>query len=825
MKYYSHCKENSDKTRYGSKDLIVHIEGVTQNALSAFYSHIELGENEAKIRQILKEICLYHDLGKYTPHFQHYLLGHEGQYIPELKQHAKFGGFCLYQKYLTEKSSAWAILAAYIIIHHHKSLTDFEEIMQYVNILTSCKGRESKKVFEGQLLSLQKQGDIEQIIHETQAKEGNKYWTFPEEKPFRKATQALIKQVSPRNYFTINYLFSLLIEGDKLDASDTKQHIKNAINPFLVEKMFGKPSKPTFEGALSAQHQKTLRDYVRACVMQQLEREDILTQKIFTLTAPTGIGKTLTALDFALRLKAMIKEKEGHEAQIIYALPFINIIEQAIKVYKEIIPETEGKTLAHYQFADVFGEVDKKEYSDDETEAEWNQRAMQLDTWQSDIVITTFVQFFQTLIGNRNKILKKFNHLAGAIVILDEVQTLRLEQIPLIGAMLFFLSKYLNTRILLMTATKPRIFELCNEILLKNSPEKAEALELLSDFEQVFAAFHRTQICPLIDRKIESNEDFLNHYFLAKWHISKSCLIVCNLVKRSLDVFETIKAYFEDNNIENPLFYLSTNIIPADRMKVIDDVKAALRAGLSPILVSTQSVEAGVDLDFDMGFRDLAPIDSMIQVAGRINRENTPERANAPLYIVDFDECGKIYDALTAQQAKNALLSLNKKEIPEEDYLQLIGGYFDNISNNSSFDYARKHFEGILKLVYHKEEVKKEDELYPVSKFQIIEYQNYGMSIFIEKNEKAKEAKEMFLKMIHKKFEKHEFEKYKLTFHQHIITVPKYLVKAKELIALDRSAKLCEGIYIVKEAELTGFYDEITGFNRTQDTEFKTLSF
>lgn len=832
MKYYSHCKENPDKTRYGSKELTVHIQGVMEKAQQAFHSLIQLSEKHVEIHQILTEICLYHDLGKYTPHFQHYLL-QNGEYDADVKQHAKFGAFCLFQKYLAEKSNIWAILAAYIIIHHHKSLTDFESIINYSDTETSEKGIKSLWVFNQQLSSIVNVGNIEQITNEIRATEGSKYWKYPEEKPFRTAVKSLLKQATPQNYFLINYLFSLLIEADKLDASDTEQYSRNAISPLLVEKRFGQPTFPIMQGVLSNQNQKILRDYVRASVMKQLEREDVLTQKIFTLTAPTGIGKTMTALDFALRLKALIREKEGYEAQIIYALPFINIIEQAIKEYAKVIPQTEAKTLAHYQFADVFGEIDKGEYNDEEenNEEEWNRRAMQLDTWQSDIVITTFVQFFQTLIGNRNKILKKFHHLAGAIVILDEVQTLRLQQLPLIGAMLYYLSKYLNTRILLMTATKPRILELCNKVLLAKRNEKAEALELLSDYEQVFGAFQRTTIFPLIENKIADNGEFLNEYFLAKWKENKSCLIVCNLVKRSLDVFETIKAHFKDKKMDNPVFYLSTNIIPADRMKVIKEVKDALNDGLCPILVSTQSIEAGVDLDFDMGFRDLAPIDSMIQVAGRINRENTPERAHSPLYIVDFDECQKIYDPLTAEQARRSLEKLGN-QIPEKNYLQLIEGYFDDIAEVKSFEYSVKHFEGILKLVYHKDGVKKDDNIYPVSKFQIIEYQNFGMSVFIEKNKidsydenniSATEAKNMFLKMIRKQIKPHEFEKYKLCFHQHIITVPKYLDKAKELIA--NNATLCEGIYIVSNDELSAFYDLETGFKRNQEPNTHTLIF
>ncbi len=210
-----------------------------------------------------------------------------------------------------------------------------------------------------------------------------------------------------------------------------------------------------------------LRTKVRKNVIERLESLDLTTQKIFTLTAPTGVGKTFTALDVALKLRHLVPSL--YKAQIIYALPFINIIEQGFEEYQKAIGE-QANVLAHYQYADVFGQESKEDkgYKFDDYEPSYNQKLMELDTWQSDIVVTSFVQFFHTLIGYKNKLLKKFSHYANAIVILDEVQTLRLGQLPLLGAILYYLTKYLNTYVILMTATKPKILELAyREILEK----------------------------------------------------------------------------------------------------------------------------------------------------------------------------------------------------------------------------------------------------------------------------------------------------------------------------------------------------------------------
>src|SRR5699024_7382799 len=156
---------------------------------------------------------------------------------------------------------------------------------------------------------------------------------------------------------------------------------------------------------------------------------------------------------------------------------------------------------------------------------------------------------FETLIGNRNKLLKKFNHFANAIIILDEVQTLRLDQMPLLGAVLFYLSKFLKSRVILMTATRPKIFELAQEIILSDQKEVAQPKELLTNYEAVFSLFKRTSIHPLLNDLQETSDNlqtFVDCIFYDKWSSKKSCLIVCNTVKQSIKVHEAIKDYLEE---------------------------------------------------------------------------------------------------------------------------------------------------------------------------------------------------------------------------------------------------------------------------------------
>ncbi|RCR70545.1 CRISPR-associated helicase Cas3' [Larkinella punicea] len=806
--FYSHSKQNPDGTTYGSKHLVDHTMAVTDKALRSFHTHVTMQTN-LPLTDVLRLVGLYHDLGKYTTHFQNYLLK-SGEFNQELKQHAKFGGFALYQKYHSLGLDNVALWAAYLIIHHHKSLTDINDLKGY-----AVEDSTEEYIFNQQAKTIQ--SALEQIAVELNEPALESYLKYPDKKLI-KTVRDLERKPNIQNYFLISYLFSLLIESDKLDASDTTIYTRKPLSSTLVDlRLQPVLFQPYTPEELTTLGQNELRSYVRGAVMQHLEKSDILEKRLFTLTAPTGIGKTLTALDFALRLKAKIRTQEQYEAQIIYALPFINIIEQAIIEYKRVIGD-HGQVLAHYQFADALEQLSSKK--DDEENQSWNQKTMLLDTWQSDVVITTFVQFLQTLIGNRNKLLKKFHHYAGAIVILDEVQTIRLEQLPLIGAALFYAAKFLNTRIILMTATKPKTFELANREIIAKEGDVLSVTELLTEHEAVFAAFKRTKIIPLINQPIVDETEFVESYFTPNWSVNRSCLIVCNLVKRSVDLFTAIREYLGDKGYQNKVYYLSTNIIPAHRLRVIDQVKLDLKTGFKPILIATQCVEAGVDLDFDMGFRDVGPIDSIVQVAGRINRENSEDRQHSPLYVIDFDDCEKIYDRTTATQSRQALTKgadENNDQIPEEKYLTLIGEYYDNLSADGikSFKTAREIFGSMKRLNYDNEDKK----TYPVSSFQVIDQKGFAVSVFIEIDDEASTAKDAFLDLIYKKMSKETFDtNYKLAFNQRIITIPKYLSKVKELQMDNNRNQLVEGLFIVNRDEVQNYYDEITGFDRRKES-------
>lgn len=805
MQVFSHSKEEYGK-RSGSKLLIDHLNGVHEKALNHLSPRVSFQAN-LNISELISVVCWLHDLGKYTSYFQTYLL-HPEKAEQHLKAHSNLGAHTAFKYFYSNPEMS--LLAFYLIKMHHSNLINIDLVLFPDN--ASLRIQESG-IFQKQKSAL---ASLEEFNYKLKGFDKSQIELSTPKELHNLYKEHLRKQTSIGHYFITNYLFSLLIEADKLDASDTTPYKSENLPSSAVDDRFGKSYYPDLE--LQKMSQNELRNYVRSEVVRNIERDDILEKRIFTLAAPTGIGKTMTSLDFVLKLRAKIANEEHYLPQIIYGLPFINIIEQSLDEYEKTLGK--GKVMGHYQYADIFGkeEEGRNELSDEETS--YSQKQMSWDTWQKDVVITSFVQLFETLIGNRNKLLKKFRHFADSIIILDEVQTLAIEKLPIIGAALFYAAKFLNSRVLIMTATQPKIFELmARELHVEIDNHKLKPFNILENDEAVFKCFNRTKIIPLISVKIE-NDGFLR-LFESYWALGKSCLVVVNKVSRSIEIFEALQQYLEAFKGVK-LFYLSTNITPIERQLRIKEIKEGLKEK-SCILVSTQVVEAGVDLDFDMGFRDLGPIDSIVQVAGRINRENSEARKGSPLYIVDFGDCQKIYGVATDIKSRKALA---EKEIEEKDFKQMVETYFDEVSGNNmaDFSFSIEIFEAMqnLKYAFPSSSPKKHKT---VSDFKIIEESHKGISVFVESPQdcEATDARKAYQSLLLGGMDKAIFDKnFKRNFNQRIIAIPSYLDKANEL---RKNGNLSDDILWIQQHEFEYYYDEFTGFKRNKETSNQAISY
>ncbi len=817
--FFSHSFKDEAGNSIGTKTIQAHTLGVVEKANRALSETVRFDLlTIEELRELVQLICKAHDIGKYSSYFQHYLLGNPTD--RELKTHARIGAHLAlgWMKSRGRPDDIQVIAYAAILNHHTNLKSKDDRILQ-----GDSEGEVLDGILQGQLKSLQ--AARPNIQHELQLGFDETPLSLLPVTELRRQVRRFFKSPRIEHYFLLNYVFSLLVEADKLDASDTQIHTYQQLPPDSVDQhlsSFSQSPTPLF----------ALRQELRREVCQHLNAPDILSKKLMILTAPTGLGKTFTALDFALKLRNLILEKENRHAQLITALPFINIIEQTLSEYKKALQKaTQSNTsieiLAHYQYADVFGEQ-----SSESDEKGYSQKLMQLDTWQADIVITSYVQLLQTLITHKNKLLKKFNHLAGAIVIMDEVQSIRLEHMPLVGAMLYYLTKYLGTRLIMMTATQPKIFELADQHILgeRNICSSDQLFPLVQNPQRYFQAFTRTQIVP-VTKDLPLDEDSFLGILENYWSPNKSCLIVCNKVKRSLKLFEAITNWIGTKGYENEVFYLSTNVVPAHRMGIIGKVKKALEHSRipqsttpPPILIATQVVEAGVDLDFDMGFRDIGPVDSIIQVAGRINRENRESQALSPLYVVDFNDCKDVYGAVAYQQA---LHSLGQSPIPEPGYYDLVQTYFDGEGARKAFHQSKLLFRSIETLNYDGEKTD-----CPISSFQVIEQAKWVTNVFVEWDETASEALLAFLAIGKARKEdrtkaKHIFDtRHKLHFHQHIIALPKSLVSNTLTLINDQLPDL--ELYLLPKEQVLDLYHATTGFIRysqTNNPQLNTISF
>ncbi len=689
-----------------------------------------------EVVSLCRAVGIFHDLGKYTDYFQEYLV--EGK-SSSLKNHAHLSA-CLLFLYLSNNLSDFnpqkniktvSCFIAYLAVRlHHSSLG-----LQGISPGSSDKAKLIREEILTQAQNIKAKyplikGEANEIGVNLYECLENIHRIF-EDKLFFHIPSAIMSGRFSKGtdiwFFLLVYLFSTLIDADKLDSSGVEAVEGGAIQPEIINEYIqakhgGHLRRDRFTGNKD-KARKTMTMTIEA-----LDDQQIKTQRFFTITAPTGIGKTLAALDCALRLRNRIKMVEGYVPRIISAIPFINVIEQTRVDYENLLQDR-GILIVHHSLADFTKGRAEKE---DNPEISALDRALlEVESWEGDVILTTFVQFFHSLLTGSNRALKKVNKLAGSIVILDEVQAIPGKYMPLIGALLIKLGQYFGTRFILMTATQPKILKFGERLL--NSPE-VERTELLPDHAEYFCELKRTKFVPILEAK--NTKEFVD-FFMEVWPNDQAALIVVNTINRSIEIFKKLIDKQKTGKISSTvnIRYLSTNIVPCHRKKLIMEIKEKLTVREPVILVSTQTIEAGVDLDFDLGFRDLAPLESLVQTAGRVNREGKKGEF-LPVYIMQLKEstktdCQAVYKLHNLERTKKLLVDklaqCEEGFIGEPEYRELVAEY-----------YCRELEAGIAeesKTIWD-EGIKKAD-FEVINKFQLIERIGEVVDVFVEMDEKA----------------------------------------------------------------------------------------
>lgn len=514
---------------------------------------------------------LMHDIGKYTKEFQNYI-----RLSGEKEPHAKWGAYCAKNDKL--------INVAFPIIGHHAGLPNRDAMFE---TLGQCKTEEDK--WKDILHSMK---DDDTILHSC------------DNAPFNKIEDTYQKELF------IRLLFSALVDADSLD---TERH-------FQKEQYDLRPCKSLDTSALLEALNKKLVSFkqttplneLRTRVRQYAQGLAGAPQGCFSMTLPTGMGKTLTSLNWALHhAKAHPNIK-----RIIIVLPFISIIDQTANELKSIFKDYDV-VLEHH--SNVINEgVHNEEYYCK------NPKELATENWDYPIIITTAVQYFESLFSNQRSKCRKLHNLQDSIVIFDEIQTLPVNLAECTMSMLNDMLHLCRCSYLFCTATQP------NFQTRKDFSGIDRITSLVENPASIFATTKRVHYYPIADYEAKSFESIADSVVAQ----NNSVLIVCNTKKKAMALFDILK---EKSEIQ--VLHLSTNMCQAHRMDVINRVRAKLKNGEKLILCSTQLIEAGVDMDFPVVFRELAPLESIIQSAGRCNREGKLKEGQ--VFLFQFEDSGQ----------------------------------------------------------------------------------------------------------------------------------------------------------------------------------------
>ncbi|MBX3334653.1 MAG: CRISPR-associated helicase Cas3' [Nitrospira sp.] len=527
---------------------------------------------------------LLHDLGKYGDLFQARLRG-EVQGLDHWSQGAWFA--------LQKRK---AIAAALAIQGHHIGLQSLSK--------SELRRLEPKALASNHPLQLRLSEEDLAVLEGRLVEDG---LTVPQP-----TTTALGTSIDSRidHMLDVRMLFSALVDADFLD---TEAHFEGAADGkryrspgLLIQSEKALP--------LLLDHIEKLQHQTQAATVVAEVRHALLEASLnaadhppglFSLTAPTGSGKTLAMLAFAL------KHAQQHGLRrIVVVIPYLSIIEQTASIYRSIFEPIFGEhyVLEHHSLS---GRGEEKSAGDNEGEkgelsyAE-RQRRLLAENWDAPLIVTTSVQMLESLLSNRPSTCRKLHRLARSVILFDEVQTLPANlAVPTLATLSHLAHEYGST-VVFATATQPAFAHL-HEAVQSHCVGGWQPREIVPEPIKLFTLLRRTEV------RWENPGEGVTWAELSqslREHAQAMCVV--NLKRHAKEVWESM---------ELSAIHLSTSLCPAHRRKVLDTVRERLKHRQQVHLIATQCVEAGVDIDFPVVYRAYAPMDAIIQAAGRCNRE------------------------------------------------------------------------------------------------------------------------------------------------------------------------------------------------------------
>ncbi len=724
----SSIKSHPDRTLMSTEAGLGHTEGVVENVRMLTMS------------KWAELIAIFHDLGKINPNFQDKLLGESEKYANHayLSAYAFYCAFCCIKENLQELvkcvgsivSSNDIIAAVVSIAKHHGNLPDFSPVNESGGINSILSQQEIRDLYKFI------QSDINHLPIDEFAKSYFEVESFKKKMVEEKVQKIFLEQfkfiekqnVSPLDFFlNTQFSFACLLLADKTDAAQYNQYIhtsRNNVEEFCSH--FLKDLLDYLAGLNQETELNRLRTEIRNTALSNIAIGLNQVQRVFELTSPTGSGKTLMLLSLTSEI---IKEKGAF--RIIYALPFLSITEQVEaevqKIFKscnQFIQRIDSKSQDN-RFEALQEDLDKNPSKDKYKEVE--QIEFQEKTFSYPFIITTFVRLFETLLSNTNAELLKLPNFSNTIFLIDEIQALPPRLYGFFVAYLnAFCSKF-NSYAIISTATQP------NFIL----PEKTSIKSFFPEYTQPYPllplSFFEHHLFNRYSIDIRTKESWpietLKEQILQE---NQSVLIVLNTIDDTKELYRLLSGELN----KHELLLLNTHITPRHRRLKIYLAKRRLREGEKIVLVSTQLIEAGVDIDFPVLYRDLATIPSIIQSAGRCNR-NGKQKQKGKVVLFNLCKNGRSRAELIYRGKDEDILKFTKESLLDDFYqentlINIQKHFFDRIQLELNWGMHSQNSPAIefdfLKDI-------KDCQFEKIGKFQLIDKQVYGkeMTFYVSK--------------------------------------------------------------------------------------------
>lgn len=571
---------------------------------------------------------MLHDMGKYTEKFRTYILAAVNGAEDRLRRgdvdHSTAGGRLLYDRFHADAKAPYkAILAEVVgnaIISHHSYLHDFLDPdleSPYFRRVACKKLEEFDQSVEAFFTHVMSEQDFQQYVKQA----ATEVEQFLAREP--------AKSMELKLMFLTKFVFSALIDADRTNTrwfemgepDEPEQNVMALFEGYYDKLM---AQLRSFEENKDAD---TPIARLRGEMSEQCERIAAQPSSIYALSIPTGGGKTLASLRYALK-HALTFGKQ----RIIYVVPFTTIIEQNAATVRTILQDDANILEHHSNVIEV--EVEEDDEEQDGLALTARQKAnLAKDNWDAPIIFTTMVQFLNVFFAHGSRNIRRLHNLCDAVIIFDEVQKVPTHCISLFNQALNFLKEYGGTGVVLCTATQPALQ------FVEQKLDIGTDAEMIQDIERVIDAFKRVELVDQATDKAWGTED-LADFVRDTVQEAGNMLVILNTKSVVKALYERLQAMQEQRQFGSDgkihLYHLSTSMCPAHRVAILDKVRAYLKQKEKVICVSTQLIEAGVDVSFNCVVRSLAGLDSIAQAAGRCNRHRKDQLRN--VYIIDHAE-------------------------------------------------------------------------------------------------------------------------------------------------------------------------------------------